>query len=192
MGGVAKEYITKTWMWKIFLQGHIRSTAGDARMHILYTSPVHSGGESLIICSFLSFPMVPTFFICHPEDSVAALSWLIYMSGLLNINYYTLQRKKEQNPLKNILLNFYFVYFFLPLSAGTLLPMFNEKIICKRYSWKKKGGEFFIDFFLKLCWESKHPTCEKTFLFQTVGLLLQQTHTTKDVLCRLPQLLKFF
>jgi len=37
----------------------------------------------------------------------------------------------------------------------------------------------------------KHPTCEKTFLFQTVGLLLQQTHTTKDVPCRLvPQLLK--
>jgi hypothetical protein len=30
VGGVAKEYITKTWMWKIFSQGRILSTAGDA------------------------------------------------------------------------------------------------------------------------------------------------------------------
>jgi hypothetical protein len=30
MGGVAKEYITKTWMWKLFSQGHILSTPGGA------------------------------------------------------------------------------------------------------------------------------------------------------------------
>jgi hypothetical protein len=29
-GGVAKEYINQTWMWKIFSQSHILSTAGDA------------------------------------------------------------------------------------------------------------------------------------------------------------------
>jgi hypothetical protein len=50
--------------------------------------------------------MVPSSNVA-PKDSVAALSRLIYMSGLLNIDY-TLQRKKEQNPLKNILLDFYF------------------------------------------------------------------------------------
>jgi hypothetical protein len=32
MGGVGKEVITRlgSWMWEIFLQGHILSTTGDA------------------------------------------------------------------------------------------------------------------------------------------------------------------
>jgi len=64
--------------------------------------------------------------------------------------------------------------------------MFNEKIICKRYSWKKKGN--FLLIFFETLWRIKHPTCEKTFLFQTDGLLLQQILDKRCV----PQLLNFF
>jgi len=36
-----KEWVTKTWMWGIFLQGHVLSVGGDALIYMMYYIPAN-------------------------------------------------------------------------------------------------------------------------------------------------------
>jgi hypothetical protein len=42
MGGFGKKLVTKTWMWEIFLQGHIESIAGDTLRLVNGTAKINT------------------------------------------------------------------------------------------------------------------------------------------------------
>jgi len=104
MGGVAKKYITKTWMWKIFLQSHILSTTGDALSDLLgYPRRSQLPNDSITLCSLDEYFITN---LCVDEKRDSHEGWLCPVTNqraLVNGN--SLHVYGNQHPLTGYLVH---------------------------------------------------------------------------------------